>query len=273
MNGVVSYLVIRTDSSVVFFFIGDFLYGCCGSLPTMTMSCFAYIAERTPAEKRMLRITLLQLCLLVSGMLTAIVIGPLMFEVGKDNAVLIAFFIGIINFAYVFLFLRNSDQKVDEEPIVTEDQSTVHGHSCIHSDNGASLIGQGMQPVTDLDTSGYAFETSGSGDHEHPPGLPRFRHVAHQTNNNVVDGNAQPESEKSRVELQTRQLCNSILRVGSLFLYPGPHRFRLNILMATFFVSVLPTFDNSLENLFEICLLYTSPSPRDRQKSRMPSSA
>ena len=26
-------------------------------------------------------------------------------------------------------------------------------------------------------------------------------------------------------------------------------------------------------NIFEICLLYTSPSPRDRQKSRMPSSA
>ena len=46
-------------------------------------------------------------------------------------------------------------------------------------------------------------------------------------------------------------------------------------------------FDNTLENtpvvlardqfannqLFMICLLYTSPSPRDRQKSRMPSSA
>ena len=25
--------------------------------------------------------------------------------------------------------------------------------------------------------------------------------------------------------------------------------------------------------LFQVCLLYTSPSPRDRQKSRMPSSA
>ena len=25
--------------------------------------------------------------------------------------------------------------------------------------------------------------------------------------------------------------------------------------------------------LYDICLLYTSPSPRDRQKSRMPSSA
>src|SRR5674476_956215 len=30
--------------------------------------------------------------------------------------------------------------------------------------------------------------------------------------------------------------------------------------------------DKSLLELFRICLLYTSPSPRDRQKSRMPSS-
>ena len=30
---------------------------------------------------------------------------------------------------------------------------------------------------------------------------------------------------------------------------------------------------NSSETLANICLLYTSPSPRDRQKSRMPSSA
>ena len=35
--------------------------------------------------------------------------------------------------------------------------------------------------------------------------------------------------------------------------------------------SDLPWISRSL--LKEICLLYTSPSPRDRQKSRMPSSA
>ena len=29
----------------------------------------------------------------------------------------------------------------------------------------------------------------------------------------------------------------------------------------------------TIRGLFNICLLYTSPSPRDRQKSRMPSSA
>ena len=34
-----------------------------------------------------------------------------------------------------------------------------------------------------------------------------------------------------------------------------------------------PVFDDLMVQLAEGCLLYTSPSPRDRQKSRMPSSA
>ena len=31
--------------------------------------------------------------------------------------------------------------------------------------------------------------------------------------------------------------------------------------------------EDGLDRLHDTCLLYTSPSPRDRQKSRMPSSA
>ena len=30
---------------------------------------------------------------------------------------------------------------------------------------------------------------------------------------------------------------------------------------------------SAIDDLYLVCLLYTSPSPRDRQKSRMPSSA
>ena len=39
--------------------------------------------------------------------------------------------------------------------------------------------------------------------------------------------------------------------------------------------AVIPLIDSLTENarLYGACLLYTSPSPRDRQKSRMPSSA
>ena len=35
----------------------------------------------------------------------------------------------------------------------------------------------------------------------------------------------------------------------------------------------LKAYDDAGLKLFSFCLLYTSPSPRDRQKSRMPSSA
>ena len=34
-----------------------------------------------------------------------------------------------------------------------------------------------------------------------------------------------------------------------------------------------PMLDYVFDSLDNLCLLYTSPSPRDRQKSRMPSSA
>ena len=41
--------------------------------------------------------------------------------------------------------------------------------------------------------------------------------------------------------------------------------------------NVAQAVENTVENVSEVvnntCLLYTSPSPRDRQKSRMPSSA
>ena len=36
---------------------------------------------------------------------------------------------------------------------------------------------------------------------------------------------------------------------------------------------LLDRFDQVFQRVFKGCLLYTSPSPRDRQKSRMPSSA
>ena len=44
-------------------------------------------------------------------------------------------------------------------------------------------------------------------------------------------------------------------------------------LLAILLFTVLPTLIVGGVNHFVTCLLYTSPSPRDRQKSRMPSSA
>ena len=60
LTGVVWYSVIHTSSSLLFLLVGDFLYGFCGSSAAMAMSCYTYVAVRTPADRRLLRITLLQ---------------------------------------------------------------------------------------------------------------------------------------------------------------------------------------------------------------------
>ena len=57
----------------------------------------------------------------------------------------------------------------------------------------------------------------------------------------------------------------TIVAVGVRFRAPVMDPFLPSV--AVFFVAIV------IGELFRICLLYTSPSPRDRQKSRMPSSA
>ena len=56
--------------------------------------------------------------------------------------------------------------------------------------------------------------------------------------------------------------------------------FIINLIIVLVFSSAYIETEDELENVFSVhdqsllsCLLYTSPSPRDRQKSRMPSSA
>ena len=57
-----------------------------------------------------------------------------------------------------------------------------------------------------------------------------------------------------------------LARGGDYEIMEGPAHFE------RFVVIEFPTFEDGTA-CFKSCLLYTSPSPRDRQKSRMPSSA
>ena len=63
---------------------------------------------------------------------------------------------------------------------------------------------------------------------------------------------------KLGVEIATK-LCQDLLEAGA----PGLHFYTMNTSSAT----------REIYSQIKDCLLYTSPSPRDRQKSRMPSSA
>jgi len=232
VNAVVAFVVVRSNASIVFFLIGDFLYGVCGSLHAMTMSCFAYVADRTPAERRMVRITLLQLCMMVPKIVSSIGIGPIMAAVGPSNVILIALVILVANFTYVFAFLRN-DEEADRN-VVDANSNEVDGRSEAGNVNAA---GPGHGAVDSFDTAG-----------NESPRLPRFRYVEPRSR----DPQPRPETPEPRFERKTRTLCNSVMRVFSLFLSSGRHRIGLNLLMAAFFISTLPTFDFALMNLFEM---------------------
>jgi len=206
------------------------------------MACFAYVADRTPAQRRMLRITLLELCVLVAGIVSPIGIGPIIGLIGVENVILSAICLSVINFGYVFLFLCDDDHQ---EHVVVDDQSDVPGQS--YSDEVGS-------------SSVYAFNTTGNVDRGDRH-LPRFRRAEPRSDDNVVDlshslnrDDSEPRSQlaEPRIERQTRTLCDGVRRVVSLFLSPGRSRAPLNILMAVFFISALPSFNMSVMNLFEM---------------------
>jgi len=207
----------------------------------------------------MLRITLLQLCMLVAGSVSPMAVGPLMGLIGIENVLLAVICISVVNFAYVFVFLRSDDRNVDEQRALIDGQNDVRGRSYTDNEDGPSLMGSvNREPSADLNSSECALSTAGSGDRQHPP---RFRHVVPRSDDDAADSsrslnsdNTQPRSEltEPRTGRQSRTLCDGVGHVFSLFLSPGPHRVQLNILMAAFFISMLPTFDFSVSTLFEM---------------------
>jgi len=254
ITATVAYSVVRTESSMVFFLIGDFLYGCCGSFSAMSMTCYAYVADRTPAERRMQRMTVLHLCMIGAVIVSTVGIGPIVHVLGVKNLMLTIILISAVNFVYVFLFLRNDDLRADQEPTTVDDPSDILGGPYIQDEVGSRLVesvDSRIQPV-----AGYSVNTAGTGDHPHHQ--PRFRHVEPRSDDNEVDlshslnRDVPLSRSEPLVERQTRTLCDGVRQVVALFLSPGQSRLRLNILMAAFFITMLPTFDQTLTSLFEM---------------------
>ena len=78
-----------------------------------------------------------------------------------------------------------------------------------------------------------------------------------------------PESKESIVLLDDYQLASRL----SYFLWSAPPDAALAALADKGELHKPEILRAQVERLLKDCLLYTSPSPRDRQKSRMPSSA
>ena len=99
---------------------------------------------------------------------------------------------------------------------------------------------------------------------------------------NLIDGRAIAKEVHAETEARVAALkadgvepCLVFIRVGedpASRVYVGMKERTAAKLGIRSETTVLPE-DTPEAELLELCLLYTSPSPRDRQKSRMPSSA
>src|SRR6218665_351460 len=115
----ISTFVICTKSSIYWFFLRDAIFGCSGSFFSILMGCLAYVADRTPPEKRMIRITLIEMTMLVSGVICPIVLGKVTTQFGNLVPLLFIVATSAVNLLYAFIFMPNGGHR-KREPSAAE---------------------------------------------------------------------------------------------------------------------------------------------------------
>lgn len=189
----VATLIVWYKASIYWFYLGDALYGVCGSFSAMIMGCYAFVADRTPPENRMLRITIVDMCILSAGVVSPILLGLVITKIGYVIPMLVVVGLSAINLIYVFAFLPNDKARIrseEETPEITE----VHPYS----------------------SSPQRFSSW-------------LRLLWAQV--------------RSTLSMFTRSTEGATLGLFS-------RRFKLTLLMGTFFIANLPTFAYSIVNLF-----------------------
>jgi len=85
----------------------------------------------------------MQLCMLVAASVSPIAVGPVISVVGADNVILVVVAVSVVNFAYIFLFLRGDDRQSGDRERVASDGQTSNQGKCLtnNEDDPCSLMG------------------------------------------------------------------------------------------------------------------------------------
>jgi MFS family permease len=105
LSSTASFVIVYFNSPIIWLLVPDLAHGCCGSFSTMTAACFGYITDRTSTERRMLRLTIVQMVMLLAGVVSPIGLGLIVNRIGYANYLLIIVVLSVINFVYAFLFM------------------------------------------------------------------------------------------------------------------------------------------------------------------------
>ena len=111
--------VICTEASIHWLFVGDAVIGCCGSFYAVLMGCLAYVADRTPPEKLMIRITIIELTMFIPGVISPIVCGKVTTAFGYLIPLLFIIAASAVNLVYALIFLPNETKGSKELHVST----------------------------------------------------------------------------------------------------------------------------------------------------------
>ena len=104
-------VVIGFDLNINWLFVGSVLNGLGGYFTCMLMGCFAYVADITEPEQRMFRITVIEMCMFASTVVTPIPIGYLIQTAGYLYPFIIVGGGILLNIFYVIFFVPETIQK------------------------------------------------------------------------------------------------------------------------------------------------------------------
>jgi Major Facilitator Superfamily len=215
------------------------------------MSCFAYVADQTPPQRRMIRILVVEMCMLVGGIVSPIGVGPVIDRIGSAYTILVVVCSSVVNFIYVFICLPGSNTKKISAEIAS-------GNGQEDGCTGSSLNGrhvadeEGSLKDASEDDDDVACLVTASG---------------HQSNELIINMSSdatndipapiflnQPRCDSTRSDRSSciSDVRSDIIRSWTTLVGHGPRRWRVLVLLGAFFITSLPAFNFSVGTLFEM---------------------
>ena len=114
-------LVISLKANIYFLFIGTFLDGCCGSFTTLLCGSLAYVTDIISVEKRTFRITVVEMCMLLPSVVSAVGTGYLIRATGYLPPFIIMLIGVFLTTAYAIFFIPETIKKDPEAKLFSTD--------------------------------------------------------------------------------------------------------------------------------------------------------
>lgn len=118
-SSLISTVVILTESRVYWLFLASFVSGCTGSFMSILMACFAYVVDRSPPERRLFRILVVEMSLLISGIVSPIINGAVVTRFGYFYPLLFVVAASVLNLIYVVAFFPKKTRQDNLPPALS----------------------------------------------------------------------------------------------------------------------------------------------------------